>query len=108
MNSQADVTAGQMDPSMLTLEGMCPEPAGEEKSPALPAQRMWKRSLQPCSMTCRGPPALRGISLGACQSRCGWVEGEEDGARSITADALCLVFPRTPATAEQHFGNSLS
>lgn len=107
MSSLADVTAGQMDFSTLTLEGMCPKLAGEDMPAVLPAQGMWK-SLQACSMACRGPSALRGISLEACQSRQQQVEGEEDGARSLTADALCPGIPRTAAMAEQPFGSSLS
>lgn len=38
MSSLADVTAGQMDLSTLTLEGMCPKLAGEDMPAALPAQ----------------------------------------------------------------------
>lgn len=108
MSGQANITDGQTDSSMLTLEGMCPEPAGEDMPAALPAQAMWKRGLQPCSVACRGPPALPGICLGTCWSRQQWVEGEEDGARSLTVDALCLGIPRTAAMAEQPFGSSSS
>ena len=45
MSGQTGVTAGQTDSSTLTLEGMCPEPAGEDMPDALPAQGTWKRSL---------------------------------------------------------------